>query len=129
MTLFNAPSAILSHLDMKFLVEDHTSNITEEVDPSVKLELVPILFTSNSNYCKSIASFLDSVETGDDSVQTSDIDFEIDGSCIVQQNRSGEFSFCKAVKVDALLSDKDCKKNAHKTISLIGLFQGFRKDF
>ncbi len=37
MPLFIAPYAILSHLGLKFLNEDHTTNITKEEDPSVNL--------------------------------------------------------------------------------------------
>ncbi len=100
-----APYAILSHLDIVYLDEDKN-------DTSNQLETLPILFTSHRNYDESTASFLDSVKTGHDSVQTSDIDFQIEGGCTVQQKRSVEFLFCEAVKVDASLSDIKLKKNA-----------------
>ena len=57
MTFFNAPSAILIHLKMTVAAEDHMI-IMEEGDPSVKLELVPILLTTNISYCESVASFV-----------------------------------------------------------------------
>jgi hypothetical protein len=103
-TLFMAPYAILSHLDI-LLDED-------ENDPSNQLEMLPILFTSHKNYEESFASFLDSLKTGGDSVETNDKDFEIKHGCVVQPNRVGDFLFCEAVKVDASLSDVELKKNA-----------------
>jgi hypothetical protein len=69
-TFFNAPYTILSHLDIVLLDED-------ENDPSNPLETLPILFASHKNYDKSFASFLNSLNTGGDSIQTNDIDFEI----------------------------------------------------
>ena len=117
MTLFIAPYAILSHLGLKFLNEDHTTNITKEEDPSVKLELVPILFTSNINYATSVASYFDLIESCGDSIE----DFNTGHSCIVQPNRSEEFLFCKAVKIDASLSDNNRKKNAQSTISFMNV--------
>ena len=47
-----------------------------------------------------------------DSVETNDKKFKIEGGCVVQQNKAGEFLFCEAVKVDASLSDADLRKKA-----------------
>jgi hypothetical protein len=100
-----APYAILSHLDIVLSDED-------ENDTSNQLETLLILFTSHSNYDKSFASFLDSLKTGVNSVQTNDKDFEIKRGSVVQPNKVGEFLFCEPVKVDASLSDVELKKNA-----------------
>ena len=70
---------------------------------------------------KSFAFFLDSLKIGGDSVQTNDIDFEIKCGCVVQQNGAGEVLFCKAVKVDASLSDVELKKNVRNMISLLNV--------
>jgi hypothetical protein len=98
----------------------------DENDPTNPLEMLPILFTSHKNYDESFASFLESLKTGGDSVETNDIDFEIKRGCIVQQNRAGELLFCEAVKVDASLSDVELKKNVRNMISLLEvLFEDF----
>jgi hypothetical protein len=60
-TLFNAPSAILFHLDIRILPEDHTK-LTDK-DASVKLESLPILFESVINYQNLVASYMKSEET------------------------------------------------------------------
>ena len=123
MIVFIAPCAILFHLGLKFLDEDHI-NITEEEDPSVKLESVPILFTSNNNYATSVGYYSKLIESYGDSIK----DFNNCRSCIDQLNRSGEFLFCEAVKIDALLSDNNHKKNAQSKISFMNaLFKDLKK--
>ena len=112
LTLSMAPYAILSHLDIVHSDED-------ENDASDQLETLPILFTSHKNYEESFGFFSVSLKLGFDSVETNDKEFNIEGGCVVQQNRAGEFLFCEAVKVDASLSDGDLKKNARNTISLL----------
>ena len=95
-----APYAILSHLDIVHLDK-------EEIDASDQLETLPILFTSHKNYEESFGCFSVSLKNGYDSVETNDKEFNIEGGCVVQHNRAGEFLFCEAVKVDG-----DLKKNA-----------------
>ena len=55
-------------------------------------------------------------------VETNDKEFKIEGGCVVQQNRTGEFLFYEAITVDASLSDADLRKNARNTISLLKVF-------
>ncbi len=77
---------------------------------------MPILFTSDISYCKSMISFQKSVENG---CQNDSQDFNIVNSCIGERNKLGEFMFCEAVKCDFSQSDIDLKKNAKNTFSLV----------
>ncbi len=69
-----APYAISSHLDIMLSDKD-------ENDPSNQLETLPILFTSHKNYDMSFASFLESLKTGGNSVETNDEDFKVKRGC------------------------------------------------
>ena len=62
--------------------------------------------------------FNESLKLGFDSVETNDTEYKIEGGCVVEQNRTGEFLFCEAVNVDASLSDADLRRNPRNTISL-----------
>ena len=79
-----APYAILSHLDIVLLDEN-------ENDASNQLETLPIIFGSHQNYEESFGFFNESLKLGFDSVETNDKEFKIEGGCVVQQNRAGEF--------------------------------------
>ena len=92
LTLSMAPYAILSHLDIVHSDED-------EIDASVQLETLPILFASYKNYEESFGCFSVSLKNGYDSVETNDKEFNIEGGCVVQQNRAGEFLFVKLLKL------------------------------
>ena len=97
-----APYAMLSHLDITLSYENAN-------DISDNLEVLPILFTSHKNYERVKASFVESSKNGK----------KVTSSCHVKKNRSGEFLFCEAVKVDDSLSDDELKKNFQNTISLL----------
>jgi hypothetical protein len=91
-TLFTAPYAILSHLDIMLLDED-------ENDPSNQLETLPILFTSHKKYDESFASFLDSLNTGGDSDETNDKVFEIKLVVLFNKIERGNFCSVKLLKL------------------------------
>ena len=93
---------MLSHLDIT-LSNENANDITDN------LETLPILFTSHENYERVEASFVESCKNGK----------KVMASCVVEKNRSGEFLFCEAVKVDDSLSDDELKKNFGNTISLL----------
>ncbi len=87
-----APSTKLSHLDKMLMDKD-------ENDPSNQLETLPILFTSHKNYDMSFSSFLESLKTGGDSVETNDEDFEVKVVVLFNKIEQGDFCSVKLLKL------------------------------
>jgi hypothetical protein len=100
--LFNAPQAILHHLKMKAADDDHLKMKSPNNEPALLFQSVPVLFTSCSNYYESYESFEKSMQA-----MSNEYCKIVHDRCTSQKSRSGELSFCEAVKVGmGALKDK-----------------------
>ncbi len=93
--LFNAPQVILHHLKMKAADDDQLKMKSQNNEPALLFQSVPVLFTSCSNYSESYESFEKSMQT-----MSNEYCKILHDRCMSQKSRSGEFSFCEVVKVD-----------------------------
>jgi hypothetical protein len=100
---------------MKAADDDHLKMKSPNNEPALIFQLVPVLFTSCSNYSELYESFEKSMQT-----MSNDYCNIVRDRCTSQKGRSGEFSFCEVVKVDLGASkEKKQQKHLSSTISLL----------